>query len=81
MLSLRSLLVFAVVAGIAGCSSSPVEADAPRKNAPRFNTGQTLGSGHRDGGGNTTATVGISTMAADSGTTSALGGQTLGSGH
>lgn len=81
MFKLRVLLLSALFAGIAGCSSSPVAVDAFRGAEPRFDTGQTLGSGHRDDGGNTTATAGMSTVAADSGTTSALGGQTLGSGH
>lgn len=82
MLKLRSLLLSAAfAAALAGCSSSPVAVDASRATAPRFDTGQTLGSGHRDDGGSTTATASSSTVAADSGSTSAFGGQTLGSGH
>lgn len=81
MLKLRSVLLSAFAAGLAGCSSSPVAVDASRATAPRFDTGQTLGFGHRDDGGSTTATASGSTVAADSGSTSVLGGQTLGSGH
>ena len=81
MINLRSLLLSAALAALAGCTSTPVSVEAYRATTPRLDTGQTLGSGHRDGGETTTTTAFPSTVAADSGTTSAFGGQTLGSGH
>jgi hypothetical protein len=76
----RFILVTTLIATVAGgCQVSPVgsvESDA----APLYG-GQTLGSGHRtEGDDSTTATGQDATMAGDSPTTG-RGGQTLGSGH
>ena len=80
MLNRRIVLLLApLTAYLGGCSASPVVPDAFGSPTPRYDTGQTLGSGHRDDGGSTTATASTTTVAADSGTT--LEGQTLGSGH
>jgi hypothetical protein len=82
MLNVRGLLVSAaLIVGVGGCSYSPLGFDAPPLTPPRFGTGQTLGSGHRNDDGSTTTTASGTTVAADSGTTSVFGGQTLGSGH
>lgn len=82
MVRTRSLLFAAATLAITGgCSGTPVGAESLRVATPRFETGQTLGSGHRDGSGSTTATASNSAAAADSLIASESGGQTLGSGH
>ena len=75
----RFFLVAALIATIAGgCHVSPVGSNAERDASPLYG-GQTLGSGHRmDGGNSTTPTGQDATMASDS---TGRGGQTLGSGH
>lgn len=80
MLKSRQFLVLIAVLAAAGCrESSPVAPD-PASVRPLLDGGQTLGSGHRNGGDSTAATGMDSPMAADSGTAE-RGGQTLGSGH
>jgi hypothetical protein len=81
MLNIRCLFLSGAIACIAGCSYSPLGVDARRPPATRFDGGQTLGGGHRNDGASTATTVPTTTVAADSGTTSAYGGQTLGAGH
>jgi hypothetical protein len=83
MFRVRHLLMSAALAAaVAACGQSPL-GSAVTPISPRLDAvGQTLGSGHRDGDtGSTTATASGTSVAGDSLTSSAYGGQTLGSGH
>lgn len=71
---MRSKLALALCAAavLAACAQSPT-ASPTRTTAPRYDGGNTLGSGHFTGTPDTTTTTGT--------TATAPGGNTLGAGH
>lgn len=77
----RFFLAAALIATIAGgCHVSPVGSNVESHAAPLFG-GQTLGSGHRTDGDDSTAATGQDATVASDSSTAGRGGQTLGSGH